>query len=116
MTNDPLSMTFNALADPTRRAILGRLSEGEASVTELAEPFDMTMPAVTKHLKVLERAGLVTQDQRAQYRPRRLRAAPLRSASDWIDDYRRFWEQSFDRLDDYLRELQGKGRRDGAER
>jgi DNA-binding transcriptional ArsR family regulator len=102
---DPLSATFAALADPTRRAILGRLASGEASVTQLAEPFEMSMPAVSKHLKVLERAGLIARGREAQWRPCRLEAAPLKEAADWVEEYRRFWEQSFDRLDDYLREL-----------
>ncbi|QDT38451.1 ArsR/SmtB family transcription factor [Stratiformator vulcanicus] len=101
-----LDATFSALADPTRRAILRRLSKGERSVTELAEPFDMTMPAITKHLKVLEKAGLIERGRKAQTRPCRLAAEPLREAQEWIDQYRRFWEQSFDRLDDYLKELQ----------
>ena len=103
---DPLSNTLSALADPTRRAILARLTSGEASVKDLAEPFAMTLPAVTKHLKVLQRAGLVTQGRRAQWRPCRLDAKPLREVADWLEPYRRFWEESFDRLDDYLRELQ----------
>src|SRR5881397_1656049 len=102
---DPLSSTFAALADPTRRAILKRLASGEASVKELAEPFDMTLPAVTKHLKVLRRAGLITQGRRAQWRPCRLDAKPLREVADWVERYRRFWDESFDRLDD-LNELQ----------
>jgi DNA-binding transcriptional ArsR family regulator len=102
---DPLSATFAALADPTRRAILARLSSGEASVTQLAEPFEMSMPAVSKHLKVLERAGLIARGREAQWRPCRLEAAPLKEAADWVEEYRRFWEQSFDRLDDYLQEL-----------
>ena len=104
--DDALSATFAALADPTRRAILARLSSGEASVTELAEPFEMSMPAVSKHLKVLERAGLVARGRDAQWRPCRLDAGPLKDAAEWIDHYRDFWEQSFDRLDRYLRELQ----------
>src|SRR5206468_2422633 len=103
---DPLSTTFAALADPTRRAILARLASGEASVTELAEPFAMTLPAVTKHLKVLQRAGLITQGRKAQWRPCRLEAQPLREVSDWVEQYRRFWDESFDRLDVYLKELQ----------
>jgi len=115
MTSDPLSTTFAALADPTRRAILARLTRGEASVTELAAPFRMSMPAVSKHLKVLERAGLVARGRSAQWRPRGLRASPLREVADWVEPFRAFWEQSFDRLDDYLQELQGaapaKGRR-----
>jgi DNA-binding transcriptional ArsR family regulator len=102
---DPLSVTFAALADPTRRAILARLSTGEASVTELAAPFDMSQPAVSKHLRVLERAGLIEQGRQAQWRPRRLRAGPLRDIADWVDQYRRHWDESFERLDDYLREV-----------
>ena len=105
---DQLSTTFAALADPTRRAILSRLTTGEASVTELAQPFDMSLPAVTKHLKVLQRAGLITQSREAQWRPCKLRAAPLKSAQTWIEQYREFWEARLDRLDDYLRELQAK--------
>ena len=108
MPPDRLSITFSALADPTRRAILARLVSGEASVTELAEPFQMSLPAVSKHLKVLERAGLVARSREAQWRPCRLEAGPLKDAADWLDHYRRFWEQSFDRLDDYLREQQAK--------
>ncbi|HEV8694207.1 MAG TPA: metalloregulator ArsR/SmtB family transcription factor [Lysobacter sp.] len=106
MPTDSLSTTFAALADPTRRAILARLSLGETSVTELAEPFDMTLPAITKHLKVLERAGLISRGRQAQWRPCRLEATPLRDVSNWVEQYRRMWEQRFDRLDDYLRELQ----------
>jgi DNA-binding transcriptional ArsR family regulator len=106
MPPDPLSATFAALADPTRRAILARLASGEASVKELAEPFAMTLPAVTKHLKVLQRAGLITQGRRAQWRPCRLEAGPLREVADWVERYRRFWDESFDRLDAYLKELQ----------
>lgn len=102
---DPLSATFSALADPTRRAILARLATGETSVTTLAEPFDMSMPAISKHLKVLERAGLIARGREAQWRPCRLEPAPLKNASDWIENYRRFWEESFDRLDAYLAEL-----------
>ncbi len=105
---DPLSTTFAALADPTRRDILRSLSSGERTVTELAEPFDMTMPAITKHLKVLERAGLVERGRRAQWRPCRLRAEPLEKARDWIDQYREFWEERLDRLENYLREIQTK--------
>jgi DNA-binding transcriptional ArsR family regulator len=108
MASDQLSMTFAALADPTRRAILARLVSGETSVTELAEPFEMSMPAVSKHLKVLERAGLITRGREAQWRPCRLKAAPLKDIADWVQHYRRFWEQSFDRLDDYLLELKNK--------
>ena len=108
MTTDVLDRTFSALADPTRRAILARLVDGEASVTELAAPFAMTLPAVSKHLKVLERAGLVTRARQAQWRPCRLDAEPLKEASDWLQTYRRCWEGRLDRLDDYLRNLQGK--------
>lgn len=108
MSPDRLSSTFAALADPTRRAILARLASGEASVTELAEPFAMSMPAVSKHLKVLERAGLIARGREAQWRPCRLEAGPLKDVARWIEHYRRFWEQSFDRLDDYLRELKAK--------
>jgi DNA-binding transcriptional ArsR family regulator len=107
MAQDHLTTTFSALADPTRRAILARLSAGEASVSELAEPFAMSMPAVSKHLKVLERAGLIARSREAQWRPCRLEAGPLKEANAWLDGYRRFWEESFDRLDEYLYELQG---------
>ena len=110
MLPDSLSTTFSALADPTRRAILARLISGEASVTELAQPFEMSLPAISKHLKVLERAGLITRGREAQWRPCRLQAAPLKDAADWLQHYRRFWEESFDRLDEYLGELQGKER------
>ena len=103
MPTDQLSSTFFALADPTRRAILARLSSGEASVKDLAAPFDMTPPAVTKHLKVLQRAGLITQGRQAQWRPCRLEASPLREVADWVEPYRRFWELRLDRLDEYLR-------------
>ena len=103
---DQLSNTFAALADPTRRAILARLATGEASVTELAKPFNMSMPAVSKHLKVLERAGLVAHIREAQWRPRRLEPNALKEVADWVEHYRQFWEQRLDRLDDYLRELQ----------
>jgi DNA-binding transcriptional ArsR family regulator len=106
MQPDRLSTTFAALADPTRRAILKRLAGGEHSVTELAAPFRMTLPAVTKHLKVLERAGLIRRGRRAQWRPCRLEAAPLKEASDWVAQYRRFWDERFDRLDAYLKEIQ----------
>ena len=106
MPTDQLSHTFAALADPTRRAILARLTSGEASVTELARPFEMTLPAVSKHLKVLERAGLIARSRDAQWRPCRLEAGPLKEVAGWVGGYRRFWEESFDRLDDYLRELQ----------
>jgi len=108
MEHDPLSATFAALADPTRRAILARLTAGEASVGEIAEPFDMSLPAVSKHLKVLEHAGLIARTREAQWRPCRLDAGPLKEVAAWVDHYRHFWEESFDRLDDYLRELQKK--------
>ena len=103
---DQLSSTFAALADPTRRAILARLALGETSVTELAEPFQMSMPAVSKHLKVLEKAGLIARGREAQWRPCRLEAAPLKSVANWVDDYRKFWEESFDRLEAYLKDIQ----------
>jgi DNA-binding transcriptional ArsR family regulator len=103
---DRLDATFAALADPTRRAILARLAAGEAPVTELAAPFDMSLPAVSKHLKVLERAGLITRGRDAQWRPCRLHAEPLREVADWVDHYRRHWEESFDRLEEYLKNLQ----------
>ena len=103
---DPLSMTFAALADPTRRAILARLADGEASVKDLAAPFDMSQPAISKHLRVLERAGLIEQGRQAQWRPRRLRAGPLRDIATWVNQYRRHWEESFERLDAYFQELQ----------
>jgi DNA-binding transcriptional ArsR family regulator len=106
MDSDRLSTTFAALADPTRRAILARLVNGEASVTDLAEPFAMSMPAISRHLKVLEHAGLIARGREAQWRPCRLEAAPLRDIADWVEHYRRFWEESFDRLDEYLHELQ----------
>jgi DNA-binding transcriptional ArsR family regulator len=115
MSPDRLSTTFSALADPTRRAILARLVSGEVSVTELAEPFAMSLPAVSKHLKVLERAGLIARSREAQWRPCRLEAGPLKDAADWLEHYRRFWEQSFDRLADYLDELQAKEEKDGRE-
>jgi len=106
MAADPLSLTLSALADPTRRAILARLSQGEASVSDLAAPFDMSLPAVSKHLRVLEKAGLVAQGRKAQWRPCRLRGEPLRAVADWLESYRRFWDEGLDRLDDYLLELQ----------
>ncbi len=115
MSPDRLSLTFSALADPTRRAILARLVSGEVSVTELAEPFAMSLPAVSKHLKVLERAGLIARSREAQWRPCRLEAGPLKDAADWLEHYRRFWEQSLDRLADYLGELQAKEEKDGRE-
>lgn len=108
MAPDNLSTTFAALSDPTRRAILARLASGETSVTELAKPFEMTMPAITKHLKVLEHAGLITRGREAQWRPCKLQAEPLKKASDWIDQYQKYWEASLDRLGDYLHELQSK--------
>ena len=106
--NDKLSLTFSALADPTRRAILARLAEGEASVKELTATFDLSQPAVSKHLRVLERAGLIEQGRRAQWRPRRLRAEPLREAAGWIGQYRPHWEDSFEQLDAFLADLQGR--------
>jgi DNA-binding transcriptional ArsR family regulator len=107
-STEKLSSTFAALADPTRRAILTRLSKGESSVTDLAKPFKISLPAVTKHLKVLERAGLIQRSREAQWRPCRLHAQPLRKAADWIEQYRQFWEQSFDRLEVYLQKLQAE--------
>jgi DNA-binding transcriptional ArsR family regulator len=109
--NDRLSETFGALADPTRRAILARLASGEASVTDLASPFEMSMPAISKHLKVLERAGLIARGREAQWRPCRLQAGPLQDVAGWVEHYRRFWEESFDRLDVYLQELKAKNSR-----
>ncbi|TWI61885.1 DNA-binding transcriptional ArsR family regulator [Pseudoduganella lurida] len=106
--DEHLSLTFAALADPTRRAILTRLAQGDAAVSELAEPFDMSLPAITKHLKVLERAGLVSRGRQAQWRPCRLEAQPLREANGWIEQYRQQWEGRLDRLDDYLTDLQTK--------
>ena len=108
MLSDPLSITFAAIADPTRRAILARLSKGEAAVKELAKPFNMTLPAISKHLKVLEKAGLIERSRDAQLRPCKLRAKPLKEAASWIDRYRTFWEESLARLDDYLKELQSE--------
>jgi len=115
---DRLDRTFAALADPTRRAILTRLTEGQATVTELAEPFEMTLPAVSKHLKVLERAGLIARGRQRQWRPARLDAGPLKEVAAWTERYRRFWEESYDRLDEYLDQLQGrgKGKGDGRKR
>ena len=106
MAVDQLSTTFATLADPTRRAILARLAEGEATVNQLAEPFPVTLQAISKHLKVLERAGLITRGRSAQLRPARLRGEALKEAADWLSDYRRFWEERFDRLDEHLREIQ----------
>jgi DNA-binding transcriptional ArsR family regulator len=113
-----LDRTFAALADPTRRAILARLAAGEASVTELARPFEMSLPAVSKHLKVLERAGLIARGRERQWRPARLEAGPLKEVATWTEPYRRFWEESYDRLEEYLGELQGrgKGEKDGRKR
>jgi DNA-binding transcriptional ArsR family regulator len=116
MPADLLSATFAALADPTRRAILARLAKGEASVTELAEPFDITMPGISKHLKVLERAGLIARGREAQWRPCRLDAGPLKNVAAWVEHYRRFWDESFDRLDDYLKELQAKEKKHGRKK
>jgi DNA-binding transcriptional ArsR family regulator len=113
MDNDRLSVTFAALADPTRRAILARLALGEATVTDLAEPFDMSLPGISKHLKVLQRAGLIEQGRQAQWRPCRLKPEPLRDIADWVGQYRRQWEESFERMDAYLRELQDKQQRKG---
>jgi DNA-binding transcriptional ArsR family regulator len=117
-TTDRLDRTFAALADPTRRAILARLAAGEASVTKLAEPFEMSLPAVSKHLKVLERAGLVTRGRERQWRPARLEAGPIKEVAEWTERYRRFWEERYDRLEEYLDELQGrgKGKGDGRKR
>jgi DNA-binding transcriptional ArsR family regulator len=109
MSTDPLSMTFSALADPTRRAIIARLASGEATVSELAAPFDMSFPAVSKHLKVLERAGLVEQGREAQFRPRKLRPDPLRDLAGWLEEYRRYWDDRLDNLDAYLKQIQSKG-------
>ena len=113
--SDPLSLTFAALADPTRRAILARLAQGEASVKDLSAPFDMSQPAISKHLRVLERAGLIEQGRQAQWRPRRLRAGPLRDIADWVNQYKRHWEESFERLDAYLRDLQDEQEQQGAD-
>ena len=113
MQSDPLSVTFAALADPTRRAILARLSQGEASVTDLAKPFDLSLPGVSKHLKVLQRAGLITQSRNAQWRPCRLEGARLQEAAEWVGEFRRFWDESFERIDEYLAELQKEKKTDG---
>jgi DNA-binding transcriptional ArsR family regulator len=113
MAADALSVTFKALADPTRRAILARLASGEASVLDLAAPFAMSLPAVSQHLKVLESAGLIARGRAAQWRPRRLEAAALKDATDWLDTYRQFWEGSFNKLDSYLKSVQSKERDDG---
>ncbi len=111
-----LDLTFSALADPTRRAMLARLSSGEASVQELAKPFKMSLPAISKHLKVLERAGLIARGRQAQWRPCRLKARPMKEVVDWLEHYRRFWEESFDRLDAYLQELQHKEKTHGRKK
>jgi DNA-binding transcriptional ArsR family regulator len=116
MTADDLSTTFSALADPTRRAILARLAGGESSVLEIAKPFDMSLPAVSKHLKVLERAGLIERGREAQWRPCRLQANPLKSVADWVEVYRRHWEESFDKLERYLKELQRKDKVENIQR
>ena len=112
MAIDHLSTLFAALADPTRRAILARLARGEATVTELAEPFDLSLPTVSKHLKVLQHAGLVSQGRQAQWRPCRLEAAPLRDIADWVEEYRRFWDERFEVLDDYLDELKARAEKE----
>ena len=114
MASDQLSVTFAALADPTRRAILARLSQGEASVTELAKPFDLSLPGISKHLKVLQRSGLITQSRNAQWRPCRLEGARLKEAAAWVGEYRRFWDESFERLDEYLSEIQKEKSNDKA--
>jgi DNA-binding transcriptional ArsR family regulator len=114
--SDPLSTTFAALADPTRRAILSRLSAGEASVKDLAEPFQMSAPGISKHLKVLQRASLITQGRRGQWRPCLLRAKPLEEVADWVEPYRKFWEESFDKLDEYLVKLQKEKKKDGSKK
>jgi DNA-binding transcriptional ArsR family regulator len=111
MSTDQLSTTLAALSDPTRRAILARLASGEATVTQLAEPFAISLPAVSRHLKVLRRAGLITRGREAQWRPCQLDAKPLQDVADWVEQYRRFWDESLDRLDAYLREVQSKGKR-----
>lgn len=116
ISSERLNATFAALSDPTRRAILARLATGESSVTELAEPFEMSLPAISKHLKVLERAGLIARGREAQWRPCRLTAGPLKDAAEWIEHCRRFWEESFDRLEDYLGELQVKEKKNGRKR
>jgi DNA-binding transcriptional ArsR family regulator len=112
-TTERLDRTFAALADPTRRAILARLAAGEASVLELAAPFDISLPAISKHLKVLERAGLIARSRKRQWRPARLEAEPLKEVADWAENYRRFWEERYDRLDEYLEKLQGRGKENG---
>jgi DNA-binding transcriptional ArsR family regulator len=116
VATDNLSRVFGALADPTRRAILARLSRGDAGVQEIAKPFRMTLPAISKHLKVLEKAKLIRRGKDAQWRPCALEAAPLKDVSDWIGDYRQFWEQSFDRLDEYLREIQSQEKKNEGDK
>jgi DNA-binding transcriptional ArsR family regulator len=116
MATDSLSLTFSALADPTRRAILARLALGETSVQELAEPFDMSLPAVSKHLKVLERAGLIARGREAQWRPARIEPRRLKEVDDWLDAYRRMWDDRLDRLDDYLQKLQGRKKSHGRKK
>ena len=116
VTPDPLSATFSALADPTRRAILERLAAGDASVNELAQPFAMSLPGISKHLKVLERAGLITRGREAQWRPCKLEPQALKGVDEWLDRYRKLWEERFDRLDEYLRELQAQQGKDGKEK
>jgi DNA-binding transcriptional ArsR family regulator len=113
MSTDRLSATFSALADPTRRAILARLALGETNVNELAEPFDISLPAVSKHLKVLEQAGLITRGRAAQSRPARIAPDGVKAVEDWLEDYRKLWSQRLDRLEDYLKEIQAKGDKDG---
>lgn len=114
-SNDPLSQIFSALSDPTRRSILGRLAEAELSVSELAEPYEMSLPAITKHLKVLESAKLISRGKSAQFRPCKLEADNLKKADEWISTYRKFWDESFDRLDDYLKQLQAEEPKNGDE-
>src|SRR5262245_16524409 len=116
MPADPLSATFAALAHPTRRAILARLSKGDTSVTELAKPFRTTLPGISEQLKGLEPAGLTARGRAAQWRPCRLRAGPLKGVADWVEHYRRFWEESLDRLDDYLKDLQSEGKKHGRKK
>lgn len=115
-TSDRLSATFAALADPTRRAILARLMAGPVPVKDLAEPFEMTLPGISKHLKVLERAGLIARGREAQWRPCKLEAGPLKEVTDWLENYRRFWDESLDRLDEYLRELQKKEKKNSRKK
>ncbi|MBI3941581.1 MAG: winged helix-turn-helix transcriptional regulator [Chloroflexi bacterium] len=116
MTPDRLSTTLAALSDPTRRAILARLASGEATVTELAEPFAMSLPAISRHLKVLERAGLIERGRDAQWRPCRLKPEPLKDVADWVERYRCYWDESFERLDEYLREIQSKDKKNDLEK